>query len=121
MKLRKRFGVFLICAVLAVQIVGCGNSDNSQNNRVQSGSPEIKSEQGGIGGNSDEPAQPTENAETENIEKDTDGNQILIAYFTAGENSDVDAEVVTDGFTVSEREVAEAAGDVTDWLRGLGY
>ncbi len=31
------------------------------------------------------------------------------------------AEVITDGFTVSEREVAEAAGDVGDWLRGLGY
>lgn len=226
MKLRKRFGVFLICAALAVQIVGCGNPD--------------------------EPAQPTENAGTENTKKDIDGNQILIAYFTAGENSDVDAvssasvvtvdgeakgrlravadmiqaetngtlfsiqtsvkypgdggalidyaaeeqdedvrpeltshidnlenydvifigfptwwydmpqalysffdeydfsgktiipfnvhngsrfsgtietiqelepdaEVVTDGYTVSEREVAEAAGDVTDWLRGLGY
>lgn len=32
-----------------------------------------------------------------------------------------EAEVVTDGFTVSEREVAEAADDVTDWLRSLGY
>jgi len=32
-----------------------------------------------------------------------------------------DAEVITDGFTVSERDVAEAAGDVADWLGGLGY
>lgn len=32
-----------------------------------------------------------------------------------------EAEVITDGFTVSERDVAEAAGDVADWLRGLGY
>lgn len=31
------------------------------------------------------------------------------------------AEVITDGFTVSESEVAEAAGDVVDWLSGLGY
>lgn len=31
-----------------------------------------------------------------------------------------DAEVITDGFTVSERDVAEAAGDVAEWLRGLG-
>lgn len=121
MKVRKRFGVFLIGAVLAAQIVGCGNSDNSQNNRVRSDSSEVKSELGGINGNFDEPARPTENAGTGNTEKDTDGNRILIAYFTAGENSDVDAEVVTDGFTVSEREVAEAADDVTDWLRGLGY
>lgn len=28
------------------------------------------------------------------------------------------AEVITDGFTVSEGKVAEAAGDVADWLRG---
>lgn len=32
-----------------------------------------------------------------------------------------EAEVVTDGFTVSERNVAEAKDDVADWLRGLGY
>ena len=31
-----------------------------------------------------------------------------------------DAEVITDGFTVSERDVAEEAGDVAEWLRGLG-
>lgn len=252
MKLGKRFGVFLICTALIFQIAGCGNSDNFQNSRVQSGGSEVKSEQGGINGNSDEPAQPTENAETENTVKTADGKRILIAYFTAGENSDVDvvssasvvtvdgeakgrlravadiiqaetngtlfsiqtsvkypgdigalidyaaeeqdedvrpeltshidnlgdydvifigypnwwydmpmamysffdeydfsgktiipfnvhngsrfsgtietiqelepdAEVITDGFTVSEREVAEAAGDVMDWLRNLGY
>ncbi len=32
-----------------------------------------------------------------------------------------DAEVITDGFTVSERDVAGAVGDVADWLGGLGY
>lgn len=30
-----------------------------------------------------------------------------------------DAKVITDGFTVSERDVAEAAGDVAEWIRGL--
>lgn len=32
-----------------------------------------------------------------------------------------DAKVITEGFTVSESVVADAAGDVADWLRGLGY
>ena len=32
-----------------------------------------------------------------------------------------DAEVITDGFTVSERNVAEAGADLGDWLRGLGF
>lgn len=32
-----------------------------------------------------------------------------------------EATVIEDGFTVSEQNVANAAGDVRDWLRGLGY
>lgn len=32
-----------------------------------------------------------------------------------------DTEVITDGFTVSERDVAEAADDVAAWLDGIGY
>lgn len=32
-----------------------------------------------------------------------------------------DATVIEDGFTVSERDVAEAAEDVAEWLNGLGY
>lgn len=37
------------------------------------------------------------------------------------QDPDPDAEVMTDGFNVSERVVAEAADDVADWLVGLGY
>lgn len=32
-----------------------------------------------------------------------------------------DATVIEDGFTVSERDVADAAEDVAEWLDGLGY
>lgn len=32
-----------------------------------------------------------------------------------------DAEVIEDGFTVNERNVPDAAGDIADWLEGLGY
>ena len=32
-----------------------------------------------------------------------------------------DAEVSGDGFTVNERDVPDAAGDIADWLEGLGY
>ena len=32
-----------------------------------------------------------------------------------------DATVIEDGFTVSERDVAEASEDVAEWLDGLGY
>lgn len=32
-----------------------------------------------------------------------------------------DAAVITDGFTVSEHDVADASGDVADWLSGFDY
>lgn len=32
-----------------------------------------------------------------------------------------DATVIEEGFTVSEHDVAEAEGDVAEWLNGLGY
>ena len=32
-----------------------------------------------------------------------------------------DATVIKEGFTVSERDVADAAGDVADWLQEIGY
>ncbi len=32
-----------------------------------------------------------------------------------------EATVITDGFTVNERDVPEAADDVEDWLEGIGY
>ncbi len=37
------------------------------------------------------------------------------------EELEPNATVIEDGFTVSERNVADAAGDVADWLEGLGY
>lgn len=32
-----------------------------------------------------------------------------------------DADVIEDGFTVNERDVPDAAGDIADWLDEIGY
>lgn len=32
-----------------------------------------------------------------------------------------DAEVVEDGFTINERDVPDAAGDVADWIEEIDY
>mgnify|MGYP001635150842 FL=1 len=32
-----------------------------------------------------------------------------------------DANVITDGFTVNERDVPDVAGDIAEWIDGLGY
>lgn len=69
MKIRKKVTAFLVSAVLAFQVAGCGNSEHPQNNQVQSGGSQT---------------------ETESAGTVSGGNHILIAYFTAGENSDVD-------------------------------
>lgn len=37
------------------------------------------------------------------------------------EELEPNATVVADGFTVNERDVPDAAGDVADWVRELGY
>lgn len=31
------------------------------------------------------------------------------------------ANVITDGFTVNERDVPDASGDIAEWIDGLGY
>lgn len=37
------------------------------------------------------------------------------------EQLEPDATVITDGFTVNERDVAGAQEDIASWLSGLGY
>ena len=37
------------------------------------------------------------------------------------EELEPDATVIENGFTVNERDVADAAGDVASWLQELGY
>ncbi len=100
MKSRKKFGVFLICAALVWQIAGCGNSEEAvlppqgqrtENNKVEN--EEIKNE--GI----------------ENEQIAADGSRILIAYFTAGENSDVDV--------VSSASVTTVDGEAKGRLRAV--
>lgn len=37
------------------------------------------------------------------------------------EELEPDAEVLEEGFTVSESDIPDAKGDIDDWLEGLGY
>lgn len=100
MKSRKKFGVFLICAALVWQIAGCGNSEETvsppqdrqtENNKVEN--------------------EETKNEEIEKEQIAADGSRILIAYFTAGENSDVDV--------VSSASVTTVDGEAKGRLRAV--
>lgn len=95
MKLRGKWGALLISAVLVLQITGCGNS----------GAADHSVENTGVENTG------TENTASPNTETTADANRILIAYFTAGENSDVDA--------VSSASVVTVDGEAKGRLRAV--
>lgn len=90
MKLGKKFGAFLLSAALVFQTAGCGDAEQPQDNQVQAGGSQTASEKPGT---------------------DSGGNHILIAYFTAGENSDVDV--------VSSASVTTVNGEPKGRLRAV--
>ena len=106
MKNRKRWGVYLMGVILALHTAGCGSSDLSTGNRSER---PVSDERGQNG---------VENQENISVEDrtqvaaaDTDGSKILIAYFSAGENSDVDA--------VSSASVTTVGGEAKGRLRAV--
>lgn len=106
MKNSKRWGVYLMGVILALQTAGCGSSDLSTGNRSER---PVSDERGQNG---------VENQENISVEDktqvaaaDTDGSKILIAYFSAGENSDVDA--------VSSASVTTVGGEAKGRLRAV--
>ena len=107
MKNRKKWGVYLMGVVLAVHTAGCGSTEPPAGNRSE---PPVsdEAEQNGVG-NQEDNMSAEDRAQTETA--DTDGSNILIAYFTAGENSDVDV--------VSSASVTTVDGEAKGRLRAV--
>lgn len=107
MKNRKKWGVYLMGVVLAVHTVGCGSTEPPAGNRSE---PPVsdEAEQNGVG-NQEDNMSAEDRAQMETA--DTDGSNILIAYFTAGENSDVDV--------VSSASVTTVDGEAKGRLRAV--
>ena len=120
----KRYIAFVMAAAVVFSLAACGSDK-----REVSGSPE----------------QAREETASENAEPASDGGE-LIDYAAKEQEEDArpeltnhiegldeygtietiqelepEATVITDGFTVNERDVPEAADDVEDWLEGIGY
>ena len=107
MENRKKLGAILIGVVLALQTAGCGSTEPPAGNRSE---PPVsdEAEQNGVGNQEDNmSAEDRTQMET----ADTDGSNILIAYFTAGENSDVDV--------VSSASVTTVDGEAKGRLRAV--
>lgn len=107
MKNRKKWGVYLMGVVLAVHTAGCGSTEPPAGNRSE---PPVsdEAEQNGVG-NQEDNMSVEDRAQMETA--DTDGSNILIAYFTAGENSDVDV--------VSSASVTTVDGEEKGRLRAV--
>ncbi len=107
MKNRKKWGVYLMGVVLAVHTAGCGSTEPPAGNRSE---PPVsdEAEQNGVG-NQEDNMSVEDRAQMETA--DTDGSNILIVYFTAGENSDVDV--------VSSASVTTVDGEAKGRLRAV--
>lgn len=107
MKNRKKWGVYLMGVVLAVHTAGCGSTEPPAGNRSE---PPVsdEAEQNGVG-NQEDNMSAEDRAQMETA--DTDGSNILIAYFTAGENNDVDV--------VSSASVTTVDGEAKGRLRAV--
>ena len=107
MKNRKKWGVYLMGVVLAVHTAGCGSTEPPAGNRSE---PPVsdEAEQNGVG-NQEDNMSAEDRAQMETA--DTDGSNILIAVFTAGENSDVDV--------VSSASVTTVDGEAKGRLRAV--
>ena len=107
MKNRKKWGVYLMGVVLAVHTAGCGSTEPPAGNRSE---PPVsdEAEQNGVG-NQEDNMSVEDRAQMETA--DTDGSNILIVYFTAGENSDVDV--------VSSASVTTVDGEEKGRLRAV--
>lgn len=107
MKNRKKWGVYFMGVVLAVHTAGCGSTEPPAGNRSE---PPVsdEAEQNGVG-NQEDNMSAEDRAQMETA--DTDGSNILIAYFTAGENSDVDV--------VSSASVTTVDGEAKGRLRAV--
>ena len=105
----KRVLPLLIAGVLTCSLAGCGNAESaSVTSDVSSDIPQTS------GQASEMPETTSVPEESENAE--SDGNNILIAYFTAAENSGVDA-IASASYTVVGSQAVGRIRAVADMIQ----
>ena len=103
--LKKRILSLLLAGILTLSLAACGNTDST------SGTEDVSktSEQGGE-------IQPNTSATGESGSTELDGNNILIAYFTAAENSGVDA-IASASYTTIDGQAVGRVRAVADMIQ----
>ena len=114
MKKIRKLSVFLIGTVLVLQMAGCGNageSADSGHRQTETAAATADKSAQGSGGSQDNASGTIETDENQQQAESADEGRILIAYFTAGENSDVDV--------VSSASVTTVDGEAKGRLRAV--
>lgn len=97
MKNKKRFSALFLVAALTISLSACGTSDNTENEQAVSQTTNTEESQ-------ETAEENIASGESENAGA-ASGSNILIAYFTAAENSGVDAEASASYSTVDGENV----------------
>lgn len=107
--LKKRILPLFLAGILTLSLAACGNTDSTSGTQdVSSDVPKTSEQDNEIPSNTSE---PEESGSTE-----SDGNNILIAYFTAAENSGVDA-IASASYTTIDGQAVGRIRAVADMIQ----
>lgn len=139
MGLKKRYAAILLTAALAVSMSACGAAEDSSSgqsaSQTDAAAEQNETDTGADSSSADASADGcggrwhAEHWREQYPDRlfhcrgeQRRGCRSLGQLFRCGRRGQgQDAEVIEDGFTVNERNVPDAAGDIADWLDGLGY
>ena len=107
--LKKRILPLFLAGILTLSLVACGNTDSTSGTQDVSWDVPKTSEQ-----DNEIPSNTSEPKESGNTESDS--NNILIAYFTAAENSGVDA-IASASYTTIDGQAVGRIRAVADMIQ----
>ena len=107
--IRKRVFTLFLAGILAISLAACGNMNSDGNAQdISSEIPQTSGQENGM--------QPNTSEQVESSNAGSDGSNILIAYFTAAENSGVDA-IASASYTTIDGQAVGRVRAVADMIQ----
>ena len=105
----KRVFKLFLAGILAISLAACGNTNSDGNAQdISSEAPQTSGQENGM--------QPNTSEQVESSNVGSDGSNILIAYFTAAENSGVDA-IASASYTTIDGQAVGRVRAVADMIQ----
>lgn len=105
----KRVFTLFLAGILAISLAACGNTNSDGNAQdISSEAPQTSGQENGMQSNTSE--------QVESSNAGSDGSNILIAYFTAAENSGVDA-IASASYTTIDGQAVGRVRAVADMIQ----